>query len=129
MTMKKITTETEYRSICAMMDDIIAKGTALGDMEALPQTDKDEYMRLSLLVREWEKIHYAFPLTANPLIRTIQERMVERNLKQRDTAALLGINESRMSDILKGKRSISMRIAKRLRKELDIPVDLIIDNA
>ena len=55
--------------------------------------------------------------------------MVERNLKQRDTAALLGINESRMSDILKGKRSISMRIAKRLRKELDIPADLIIDNA
>ena len=62
MTMRKITTETEYRSICAMMDDIIAKGTALGDMEALPQTDKDEYMRLSLLVREWEKIYYAFPL-------------------------------------------------------------------
>ena len=59
----------------------------------------------------------------------IQERMVERNLKQRNTAALLGINESRMSDILKGKRSISMRIAKRLRKELDIPTDLIIDNA
>lgn len=112
MIMKKITTETEYRSICAMMDDIIAKGTALGDMEALPQTDKDEYMRLSLLVREWEKIHYAFPLTANPLIRTIQERMVERNLKQRDTAALLGINESRMSDILKGKRSISMQHSK-----------------
>ena len=50
MNSKKITTETEYRSIYSMMDEIIAKGTSLGDMEALPQTDKDEYMRLSLLV-------------------------------------------------------------------------------
>lgn len=129
MEAKKITTEAEYRSLCAAMDQIIDKGTILGDMEALSQEDKDEYMRLSLLVREWEKIHYSFPLTVNPLIKTIQDRMAELNLKQRDTAALLGINESRMSDILKGKRSISMRIAKRLRKELDIPGDLIIDFA
>ena len=81
MTIKKITTETEYRSICAMMDDIIAKGTALGDMEALPQTDKDEYMRLSLLVREWEDIHYPTPIIVSHLVKKIEERMSALNLK------------------------------------------------
>lgn len=65
MITQKITIEREYRSICSMMDEIIAKGTSLGDMEALPQTDKDEYMRLSLLVRKWEDIHYPTPIVAN----------------------------------------------------------------
>jgi len=57
------------------------------------------------IIRQWEKQHYPHPIPINPLIAQIQERMVERNLKQKDTANLLGIDEARMSEILRGKKS------------------------
>ena len=63
----KITNEKEYRDICRQMNIIIGKGTALGDMELLSETDKNEYIRLSKMVRQWENTHYPFPVVVNPL--------------------------------------------------------------
>jgi len=129
MELNRIQSEKEYRSVCQAMDLILAKGTKMGDMDLLPNEDKTEYIRLSTMVREWEKIHYPHPIPVNPLIAQIQERMTERNLKQRDTAILLGIDEARMSEILRGKKSIGMRLAKNLRKNLQINADIILDFA
>jgi HTH-type transcriptional regulator/antitoxin HigA len=129
MRTKSIVSEKEYRSVCQAMDLILVKGTKMGDMDLLPNEDKTEYIRLSTMVREWEKIHYPHPIPVNPLIAQIQERMTERNLKQRDTAILLGIDEARMSEILRGKKSIGMRLAKNLRKNLQINADIILDFA
>jgi len=124
-----ITTEKEYRNICAAMDMLIEKGTQLGDMELLTSEDKSDYIRLSAIVRQWEKTHYPHPIPMNPLIAQIQERMAERNLKQRETAHLLGIDEARMSEILRGKKPIGMKLAKSLRKCLQIDADIILDFA
>jgi len=129
MKRNRIQSENEYRSVCQAMDLILAKGTKMGDMDLLPNEDKTEYIRLSSLVREWEKKHYPHPIPVNPLIAQIQERMTERNLKQRDTAILLGIDEARMSEILRGKKSIGMRLAKKLRENLQINADIILDYA
>ena len=65
--MKTITNEKEYRDICQQMNDIIGKGTELGDMELLSETDKNEYIRLSEMVRKWESVHYPFPIIAKQL--------------------------------------------------------------
>jgi len=54
--MKTITNEKEYRDICQQMNIIIDKGTEFGDMERLPETDKNEYIRLSEMVRKWESV-------------------------------------------------------------------------
>ena len=66
--MKTITTEKEYRDICQQMNIIIGKGTELGDMELLPETDKNEYIRLSEMARKWESVYYPFPIVVNPLV-------------------------------------------------------------
>jgi len=129
METKSIKTEKEYRSVCTAMDVLIDKGTQMGNMELLTEPDKNEYVRLSAMVRTWEKAHYPHPIPANPLIARIQERMAEQNLKQKDTAILLGIDEARMSEILRGKRPISMRLAKSLRKNLHIEADILLDFA
>jgi len=129
MKTNNIKTEKEYRDICAAMDILIEKGTKLGDMELLTNEDKSDYMRLSAIVRQWEKAHYPHPIPINPLIAQIQERMAERNLKQRDTARLLGIDEARMSEILRGKKPIGMRLVKNLRKCLQIDADIILEFA
>jgi len=129
MEAKRIKTEKEYRRICAAMDLLIDKGTGLGGLELLTDADKNEYVRLSAMVRTWEKANYPHPIPANPLIARIQQRMAEQNLKQKDTAILLGIDEARMSEILRGKRAISMRLAKSLRKNLHIEADMLLDFA
>jgi HTH-type transcriptional regulator/antitoxin HigA len=56
--LKKITTESEYRSVMAAMEIIIERGTKLGDMELLSEKDKTGYSKLSKLALAWEKGHY-----------------------------------------------------------------------
>ena len=80
------------------------------------------------MIKEWEDIHYPTPIIVSPLVKKIEERMSALNLKQRDTAKLLGISEGRMSELLSGKRRVSIRIAKRLRDSLNINSDFILDN-
>jgi len=65
----------------------------------------------------------------SPLVIAIEEEMHKRNLKQRQTAQMLGINESVLSQILSGKRPISMKIAKHLFTDLGIDPSLIIQYA
>ena len=129
MKTNRIKTEKEYRDTCLLMDNIITKGDQLGDMELLPENDKNEYLRLSIIIRQWEKQHYPHPIPINPLIAQIQEKMTELNLKQRDTANLLGIDEARMSEILRGKKPIGMKLAKSIRKNLHIDANTILDYA
>ena len=55
----------------------------------------------------------------------IRERMRERKLSQRDLAPIIG-SRSRVSEILAGRRDISISIARALYKHLDIPADILL---
>jgi len=127
--MKTITNEKSYRDVCQQMNDIIDKGTALGDMGLLPEEDKNEYIRLSEMVRKWESVHYPFPVAANPLAANIRSKMDEMNLTQKAVADIIGINEARLSEIMRGKRRINIKIAKQLNSRLHIPADTILEFA
>ena len=124
-----ITTEKEYRNICQQMNVIIGKGTELGDMELLPETDKNEYIRLSEIVRKWEAQHYSFPVVVNPLVANIRSKMAEMNLTQKNVARMIEIDEARVSEIMRGKRRINLDIAKKLNTRLHIPADTILEFA
>lgn len=56
-----IKNEKEYQVYRANMEIIIAKGTKLGDMEFLSEEDKNEYIRLSRAVAEYEAICHPLP--------------------------------------------------------------------
>ena len=53
--------EKEYQVYRANMENIITKGTKLGDMELLPEEDKNEYIRLSRAVAEYEAVCHPLP--------------------------------------------------------------------
>ena len=127
--MKTITTEEEYRDVCQQMNAIISKGTELGDMELLPEADKNEYIRLSEMVQKWEAVHYSFPIVVNPLVTNIRIKMEELNLTQKGVAQMIGVNEARVSEIMRGKRRININIAKNLNTKLHIPADVILEFA
>lgn len=125
----KIKTEKEFRAYQEEMESITAKGTALGDMELLSEEDKARYITLSRAIGEWEAAYHPLPGRVSTLITdAIRAKMEAGNLKQKETAKRLGVSESRISDILNGRRPLNLNIVKRLRDNFDIPADFILDN-
>lgn len=49
--------DAQYRAYKNAMEAIIPKGTELGDMELLSQSDKDEFIRLTDAIHEWESAY------------------------------------------------------------------------
>lgn len=56
----------------------------------------------------------------------IELRMYQRKLKRKDVAEILGTTPSRISEILNGKRGITIELAKGLYKKLNISPELIL---
>ena len=91
--------------------EAVGSGAGVGVISGDPTTKaqyEDEYMDI-LPLRE-----------KTPLIRYIEDYFYARNMKQKEGAKLLGINESVFSQILSGKRRSTMPIAKRLHTKLGI---------
>lgn len=56
----------------------------------------------------------------------IELKMYEMRLKQRDLADLLGVESSRVSEYLNGKRKINIEIAKKIHEKLGIDGNFIL---
>ena len=129
---KKLTTRQEYDEVKAVVETLIAEATEKGMLE--PEMD-NEYTRqiaeLSKQMAQYEDEYMdIMPLREKtPLIKSIEDYFYARNMKQKDGAKLLGINESVFSQILSGKRRITMPLAKRLHSKLGIDSDLILEYA
>ena len=130
--MNKLTTRKEYDEIKAKVEALIAEATDKGMLE--PEMD-NEYTRqisdLSKLMAQYEDDYMdILPLREKtPLIRSIEDYFYAHNMKQKEGAQYLGINESVFSQILSGKRRITMPIAKRLHSKLGINADMILKYA
>lgn len=124
-----IKNDAQYREYKNAMEVIITKGTELGDMELLPQPDKEEFIRLTDAVYEWEAAYHPLPGKVSTLITNeIKKKMADKKIKQKEAAKMLGISESRISELLNGKRVINLNIAKRLRDYFGISADFIFDH-
>lgn len=121
--------DTQYQQYKKAIEVIIAKGTQVGDMELLPQSDKEEFIRLTDAIYEWESAYHPLPGKVFSLITDeIKKRMDNQKIKQKEAAKMLGISESRISELLNGKRGLNLNLAKRLRDCFGIPADFILDN-
>jgi plasmid maintenance system antidote protein VapI len=65
----------------------------------------------------------------SPLIIGIENELAKRTLKQREAAEMLNIKESTFSQIVRGKRPVSIQMAKRLYKIFNIDPRLILEYA
>lgn len=115
--LKPIRTEEEYDNALAhiyeLMQTDIIEGSAVSD----------ELKIMSLLVKDYESVHYpvAYP---NP-IEAIKFRMEQMNLSENELSALLG-TRSRKSEILSGKRKLSLAMIRKLIDILHIPAEVLI---
>ncbi len=83
-----------------------------------------ELGKISVLVAEYQEEH--FPIGVPALVDVIKLRMEEKGLKQKDLAELLGTTTSRISEYIRGKREITLHMAKQIHKKLDIDASIIL---
>ena len=125
----KISSDSQYREYKKEMEVLIQKGTKHGDMELLSEADKEEFVRLTDAIYEWEAAYHPLPGKVSTVITdAIKQRMSIGNIKQKDAAKKLGVSESRVSELLSGRRSLNLNMVKRLRDNFGISADFILDN-
>ena len=129
---KKVTTRKEYDDVKQKVEQLIAEATSKGMLE--PDMDNNytrEIAELSKQMAAYEDTYMNItPLREkSPLIRSIEDYFYSHNMRQKDGARLLGVNESAFSQIMSGRRRITMSLAKRLHSQLGISADIILEYA
>ena len=126
----RLETRNEYILLNNHIEYLIKEATEGG---YLSEADADneytrELGRLAHLCHIYEKEFITFSFEQKtPLIQSIESEMAKRGLKQKEIAEMIGINEPSLSSIMRGKRSVSMQVAKKLYKVLNIDPRLIVE--
>jgi HTH-type transcriptional regulator/antitoxin HigA len=115
MNPKLIKTEQDYRGALERIEAIFT---------AKPGTPEgDELDLLTTLVELYEK--EAFPIGLPTPVEAIQFRMKQEGLKPKDLVSCIG-SASKVSEVLSGKRSLSLSMMRKLVKELGIPAEVLL---
>ena len=122
-----IKNEKEYKEFEARMEQLIQRGTELGDMELLSEQEKAEFIQLSDALDEYGKAYHPLPGQMSTLLAdAILVKVKEKGLKQKDTARMIGISQTTFSDLLHRRRSLSYEVARNLHKILGVPADIVL---
>ena len=116
MEFKLIKTEEQYEKYMNRIDEIF---------HAQPGTkENDELEILVMLVEKYEtEMAGEFP---NPdPVEAIKFRMEQLGISQKNLAEIIGL-KSRASEILSRKRPMSIGVIRKISKELEIPVEILI---
>lgn len=112
---RPIRTEADY-------DEALVEVDAL--MDAVPGTpDGDRFDVLVTLIEAYEARHWAIELP-DPL-EAIRIRMQQKNLHRRDLEPMIG-SRGRVSEVLAGKRALTLPMIRRLSAGLDLRPDILI---
>lgn len=130
--MEKLTTREQYDEVKKRAEHLIAEATAKGMLE--PDMDNEYTREIALLSKQMacfeDEYLNILPLRQkSPLISLIEDYFFAHGMRQKDGAKLLGVNESQFSQIMSGRRRISMSFAKRLHSKLGINADIILEYA
>jgi len=115
MDIRPIRTETEYESALNRIDELMdaRSGTSEGD----------ELDVLATLVDVYE--NERFPIGLPNPIAAIEFRMEQQGYCRKDLEPFIG-TRARVSEILNGKRSLSIRQIRQLHAGLNIPLESLI---
>lgn len=119
--MRAIKTEEQYQKALKKIDELLV---CVGDNHSYDNPEFVMMDRLSDRVADYEDKHYTIALP--PLIDVVKLRMYEMGLKQDDLARLLEVPKSRISEYLRGKRDITLEVARKLHSKLQIDGDIIL---
>jgi HTH-type transcriptional regulator / antitoxin HigA len=112
---KIIKTEAEHAAALARIEEIFT---------AKPGTPEgDELELLSMLVEHYEK--QAFPIALPDPLSALRFRMEQQGLKPKDLIPFIG-SPSKVSEVLAGKRTLSLAMIRNLHESLGIPAEVLL---
>jgi HTH-type transcriptional regulator / antitoxin HigA len=115
MRIQPVRTEAEHDAALSRIAQLIS---------AQPGTEaSDELEILVTLVDAYEGKH--FPIDTPDPVTVIKFQMEQRGLSRKDLEPMIG-SRARVSEILTGKRALTLPMIRRLYHELSIPVDLLV---
>ena len=115
MTIKPIRNDEDLKRAFRRLEKIFQAA------EGTPQADERDV--LVTLVEAYENSHYDFG-PADP-VEAIRFRMEQEGLTARDLEPFIGPS-GRVSEVLNGKRPLSLRMVKRLHDGLKIPYESLL---
>ena len=89
----------------------------------LNSIESDALELLSIVLEQYEKEQ--FPIDPPHPIEAILFRLDQLNMKKSELSKILG-TRSRTSEILSGKRKLSLAMIRKLNSELNIPAEVLI---
>jgi HTH-type transcriptional regulator / antitoxin HigA len=93
-------------------------------MDAAPGTPEgDELDVLATLAEAYEERH--FPVEDPSPLDAIRFRMEQLGLARKDLEPILG-SRGRVSEVLNGRRALSLQMIRRLNRELGIPLESLV---
>jgi HTH-type transcriptional regulator/antitoxin HigA len=114
---KVIKTDKEHEAALAEISSLVDRDPDLGTPEA------DRLELLSLLTENYEKD--TSPKRVPDPIEAIRFRMEQQNLKQGDLAPYMG-SRSKVSEVLSGKRPLTLSMIRALHSQLGIPANVLL---
>jgi len=125
----KISTAAQYEKALIKVESLM---NTFPDGENAANDSK--IAELAKAIEEYEDRHTAMPMSLvikNPetLPDVIELKMFEKQMKRKDMAKLLGITDTRLSEVMHGKRKINMELAKRLYKTLGVDPKFILEKS
>jgi len=114
---KPIKNEQQYNEALESIYCLMQKDLEPNSMES------DELEILSILVKEYEHAYYPVP-KPTPL-EAIKFRMEQMNMSEAELSKILGAR-SRKSEVLSGKRKLSLAMIRRIADSLKISADVLI---
>ena len=112
---RPIRTEQDYDAALARVEML---------MEAVRTKDEDDELDvLATLIELYEDAR--FPMDAPDPIAAIRFRMEQMGKSQSDLAPILG-SRSKVSEVLSGKRELTLKMIRALHEHLQIPADVLI---
>jgi len=121
MKYKILKTEEEYNLACERVYELIHSSES--NLEPVSEAG-EELELLSLLVDDYEKRMNYKMLSPDP-VEVIKIKMQEKHLKTSDLIPLMG-SKSTVSKILNHKRPMTVEIVKKISRELNIPVGMLV---
>jgi HTH-type transcriptional regulator/antitoxin HigA len=112
---RAIKTERDYELVLTEIETL---------MDAEPDTpDGDRLDVLTTLVDAYEAKNH--PIDLPDPIEAIKVRMEELDLRRKDLESIIG-SKSKVSEVLSGKRALSIAMIRRLHSALGIPAEVLI---
>lgn len=117
MEIRPIHNDADYRAALKEISLLMEQDPALGTPEG------DRLDVLATLVQYYESKHY--PIEAPDPIEAIKFRMEQGGLSVKDLEPMIG-KSNRVYEILDRTRPLTLRMIRRLHKELGIPAEVLI---